>query len=724
MAGIECSSALRKRARERQVTVRPLRLIYLLTCAFLFLGSTRFSAAQSVPAPEVQVSHYHIDLSFQFSQHEMKAVAQVTLTALQPATSVSFLLNQNLNVQSVTEDTSPLTSTGTNETAAPASMPRPPVLSRTPSRIHRAHRRAPQAAVPAAQGLNFTRTGASINVFFPVPLMAGQILHLAFHYQGVLANAALSPIPGLETVHVGPKGSFLLYPGEWFPLVGYDTDRFTMTVSATLPPPYGLLASGAPTAQSLANNTIVYTYKQTQATFPGSIAITPLRAQTFTLGGLTSNFYFGPNVPAALVQKYAQAASSITGFISQSLGNPPSDTLLLVELPDGSLPSYSSPNLIFLSRGSIGNALNYRLLTDEISQQWLGNLVSPASMSDAWIQYGAARFFEALYVESLSGPRAYRSVINDLMVGALSYGHKSLAQTGGMYPFSPAFQDLTYDKGAILFHMLRWQLGQKQLLAGMRQFVRQYAWKSATTADLEQVLEKSSGEDLSPFFSEWYNGTGVPEFHNTYTVYRLYTGGFRVVGRLRQNLDLFDMPVDMRVVTDGQPVMQRIQVHGRASSYVIATPRRPRKVEIDPEDWLLKSNAGIEVRVEIARGDNYVSAGDFPKAIQYYQRALKVNPLSSLAHYRIAEADFQEENWQGAADQYRDALNGDLRPEWIRVWSRIQLGKIFDLTGQRNRAINEYERALQTHDNTDGALTLARQYLKTPFKKQGAATPA
>jgi lipopolysaccharide biosynthesis regulator YciM len=50
------------------------------------------------------------------------------------------------------------------------------------------------------------------------------------------------------------------------------------------------------------------------------------------------------------------------------------------------------------------------------------------------------------------------------------------------------------------------------------------------------------------------------------------------------------------------------------------------------------------------------------------------------------------------------------------VWSHIALGNIFDATGQRDRAINEYRLALQTNDNTQGALNQARAYLKAAYK--------
>ena len=39
-------------------------------------------------------------------------------------------------------------------------------------------------------------------------------------------------------------------------------------------------------------------------------------------------------------------------------------------------------------------------------------------------------------------------------------------------------------------------------------------------------------------------------------------------------------------------------------------------------------------------------------------------------------------------NQFREALNGDLKPSWIIVWSHVNMGKIFDATGQRERALN------------------------------------
>jgi len=98
-----------------------------------------------------------------------------------------------------------------------------------------------------------------------------------------------------------------------------------------------------------------------------------------------------------------------------------------------------------------------------------------------------------------------------------------------------------------------------------------------------------------------------------------------------------------------------------------------------------------------------------------YEKDLKAKPNSSITHFRVAEIYFQQGNFQSAANEFREALNGDLEPRWIEVWSHVNLGKIFDTTGQRDRAVNEYKQAQRTNDNTRGALDEAAIYLQFPY---------
>jgi tetratricopeptide (TPR) repeat protein len=156
---------------------------------------------------------------------------------------------------------------------------------------------------------------------------------------------------------------------------------------------------------------------------------------------------------------------------------------------------------------------------------------------------------------------------------------------------------------------------------------------------------------------------------------------------------------------------------GTNSPFVIETFGRPRRIVIDPENKVLKNSGDLKQRTSILRGQALVQQGELSEALKEFQAALDVNHNSSLAHYRIAEVFFLQKNYQSAANAYRESLNGDGQPKWTEVWAHVQLGKIFDITGQRERAINEYRQALQTNDNSQGALDEARQYLEKAYEK-------
>jgi len=104
------------------------------------------------------------------------------------------------------------------------------------------------------------------------------------------------------------------------------------------------------------------------------------------------------------------------------------------------------------------------------------------------------------------------------------------------------------------------------------------------------------------------------------------------------------------------------------------------------------------------------------------QELLRNQGRSSLAHYRIAELYFLQGNYQKAANEYREAITGDLKPGWVQVWSHINLGKIFDINGQRDRALNEYRRAMDTKDDTQGALAEATKYIEVPYNLSAKET--
>lgn len=109
---------------------------------------------------------------------------------------------------------------------------------------------------------------------------------------------------------------------------------------------------------------------------------------------------------------------------------------------------------------------------------------------------------------------------------------------------------------------------------------------------------------------------------------------------------------------------------------------------------------------------------DEPATFEKYREDLKINRADSLAHYRQAQLWLRQRNFQASANELSEAMNGNKKPAWTEVWSHICLGKIFDITDQRERAIKEYRLAVRTGDDTQGAQAEASKYLKSPYREK------
>ena len=405
-------------------------------------------------------------------------------------------------------------------------------------------------------------------------------------------------------------------------------------------------------------------------------------------------------------------------YMSSTFGQPESGAINVVELPSDSVSAAWGPEIAAISGQRIADRNSQRLLSNTLAHQWWGSEISPATLNDAWITNGMSRYAELMYLEDSAGRNAFQAAITDVSAGALAYDTEPLTTLGRLDPFSPQFQSMTLEKGAMVFHMLRWEMGDDVFIKFLRGLLSQYTDKGVRTSQLQTVAEAQSHLQLEPFFAQWLDGTGAPTFTNKFTVFRLGNNkGFRTVGSIDQDLDLFRMPVELRIETDGKTEIRRVDVSGTESQYSIETFGRPRKITIDTEGWLLKTTPDLAVRVAVLRGQTLVAQGDLTGALAEYQKALDVNKTSALASYRIGEIFFMQRNYQSAANAFRDALRGDGEPRWVEVWSHIELGRIFDVTGQRDRAVNEYRLAVQTNDNTQGAVNEARASMQKPYTR-------
>jgi tetratricopeptide (TPR) repeat protein len=645
----------------------------------------------------LRVDDYQIEAELTPHLHTITARAKVKFTALQDLTVAVFDLHNDLRVTKVLDE-----------------------------------KNQPLSAERVTQD-------STVRVPLPAGLSKDASTTLTFEYEGQLESADNSPVPGLKLAYISDDTSYLLYAGRWFPVSGFGLDRFTSTISVTVPAHMVVIGSGkmtvadAPAAKKPNGSVLptkTFTFVSTKPSFPGTIIAGVFQDYKSDEAGIDLHVYFKPTHSSLAPTYTTTAVQEFTYFITL-YGLPPSQKLNVVEMPGDTVPYVWAPEIAGMAGPSITEKTNYRLMADAIAHQWWGVSVSPATKDDWWLTDGFSRYSEAMYVENAAGSAGLEEAVKDMSVGALAYDTVPLSSASKLDIFSTEFQSLATDKGAMILHMLRWVLGEDKYNKTMREFATEFAGKSASMDDFRAIAEKNYGEQLTWFFSQWLDSTGAPEFKVKYTTYRLggaaattqgaeKAPGFRVTGEISQDLDLFRMPVDLRIDTDGKTENKRIEVVGTNSPFSIETFGRPRRISVDPDHHVLTNSSDVKLRASVLRGQALQQQGDLSGALTEFNKALDLNKNSSLAHYRIAEVFFLQRNYQSSANAYRESINGDGEPRWTEVWSRVQLGKIFDITGQRERAVNEYRQALQTNDNTFGALEEARRYLQKAYERPKA----
>src|ERR1700749_4592596 len=182
-------------------------------------------------------------------------------------------------------------------------------------------------------------------------------------------------------------------------------------------------------------------------------------------------------------------------------GQPEPTHMNLVELPDDAVSAAWAPEIAAIAGNRITARNEQRLLSNTLAHQWWGSQISPATMNDAWITNGMSRYAELMYLEDSSGKNSFQTAITDVSAGALAYDTEPLTTLGRLDPFSPQFQSMTLEKGAMVFHMLRWEMGDEAFLKFLRPLLSEYADKSVRSSNIQTIAEKQSNLELQPFFA-------------------------------------------------------------------------------------------------------------------------------------------------------------------------------------------------------------------------------
>ena len=240
---------------------------------------------------------------------------------------------------------------------------------------------------------------------------------------------------------------------------------------------------------------------------------------------------------------------------------------------------------------SMMGGFTYTLVSHELAHMWFGDYVTCATWQDIWINEGFASYSEYVAREK----QGLQSDANDWM----DYAQQRAFQepTGSVYvPAQEATNEsrifsynLSYKKGAVILHMLRYELNDDEIFFSiLKEFLVRHAHSNATGADFLEVLNELSGEDYQWFFDQWYYGIGYPHFtfsfgraddsRNYITISQQSSAG---------NDDIFKTSMDIDIYEGDDVTADRIYISENPQTFFYESSQRITWLYPNPENQVL-----------------------------------------------------------------------------------------------------------------------------------------
>ena len=657
------------------------------------------SGKSQQPAPQqtasrFDVTNYRIEAQIIPDQHLLRAGADVTFVPIDATRSVVFELNGSLHIESIEKDGKPLT-----------------------------------GYVQDAVGVG--ALGPSVRIDLGSVLPANQPITLRIRWSGALISPEGGPLATKRLAYVGQEGSYLMYASRWFPFHDYAADRATADITFIVPA--GLQVAGTSDDPVVAQpspkeGAVRYRFVHRQPVLIGNFAAGQYINKNLTFGKYQLQLYAMPGSEKR-IDSFAELTGRVLEFYSKHYGAPLfGNRLVIVQIDDESLDTYSGPGIVFLSSKMFDSSrpIPEEKIEREIAYQWWGQTVGLKSFDDAWLSQGLAEWSAFAYRESMLSAGGLDAAQREQQERALTFEQTaSIARApSALDDQSAAYQSIVFYKGSMIFRMLRETIGRDNFEKLLYTFLDTYRGKNASIDDFEKLASKLSQQNLRYFFAQWVEGTGVPEFTVDYQIIRTRAGKFRTRGTVKQNLENLRMPVELLLRAEGDNQQITVRVEGKSEDFDFESNGQPIEVVVDPNNKILRMSDELRVSIIARRGIEQMKEGIYAEAQQQFEAALKLDRSNSWVYYNLGLLFLEQRNWQQALDNFDASLLGTLKPAWIEVWAHIKRGNAYDAKGDRNKAVYEYQKAVQSGIDYDNAQAVAKKFLQTPYDPKAQTAEA
>ena len=523
-------------------------------------GAWGISLLMSLPAQAAGVTVRHHDLQVELRPGTHTIIARDTLRLTGHSATGQILhvqLNPDLEIEEIVLSTGPLPFWEENLPAANDKQ--------------------------GASG--WTRT---IDVHLPEPSSTSAETSVHIAYRGRIQDAPTAS-PGLRFVrpdktlgYIGEEGVYLTSETSWYPHVSGSLATFRVTT--TVPAGWRAVTHGREVSFTKGETTATSEWDVRARTEALTLAANRFVKRASEWNGIEIATYVFPE-DARVADQYVDATTRYLEWYTKLLGPYPFPKFAVVEnfFPSGiGLPSFTLLGSGIMKRGytqpySLGH---------EVVHSWLGNSVHNHFETGNWVEGLTTYLANYYYDERMEGEDKARAHRKRMLMEYNLY-----VRPADDYPVvnfhhkeNRVDNAIGYQKTAMVFHMLRRELGDEDFFRAIRAIMAGYTGRYADWPQVRQVFEDTSGKELSWFFTQWVHGKGTPYLRIAQArVERDSRTGYRVSLTVTQNGTVYRLRVPVVAqLEQGEEYRTFVDVRENEQTMALWVPAKPVRVQLDP----------------------------------------------------------------------------------------------------------------------------------------------
>lgn len=393
------------------------------------------------------------------------------------------------------------------------------------------------------------------------------------------------------------------YARHWFPCFDSPTDRLTSEIIATVPAEYFVLSNGTLQSKKLhENGTQTWHWRQRgqHVTYLMALIAGEFEAYRQEWDGIPIVSYVPKGRLADAPWSYRKTPEMIKFFSEKLQYRYPWAKYAQVSVEDFlwsgmENTSTTTINLIFLhDERAYLDRNSEALVSHEVVHQWFGDLVTSKDWGELWLNEGFAVYLTHMWTEHDRGQDEADWQIYNEELGYQGLDRR-IRRPIVTYRYSTPFDMFdghTYAKAGRILHMLRYVLGDEMFLKAIRHYCKKNANRSVETADLRIAIEEATGRSLNWFFDQWLHHGGFPEYEVDYKwdeESKVVSMTIKQTQKVDGRTPLFRMPIELEFVTSKESKLHKVNVSKAEETFSFSLPERPRRVNFDPRNWVLKT---------------------------------------------------------------------------------------------------------------------------------------